>query len=107
MKEPGNCPMCEGQGSYLNSFRQVRRCGTCRGTGNAPDRVIRETAAREAVFAELEAMGNAKWHGRSAFGHLRDHEPERFERLLSSVEHGRAAAAATCLVRYYQDMYPA
>lgn len=106
MKEPGNCPICKGQGSYLNSFRQVRRCGTCRGTGNAP-RAAREAAAREAVFAELDAMGNAKWDGRSAFGHLRDNEPERFERLLVSVERGRAKDTAACLVAYYQELYPA
>ena len=107
MKEPGNCPICKGQGSYLNSFSQVRRCGTCRGTGNAPAHVIREHVARAAVFAELDGMGRGKWHGRSAYGHLRDHEPARFERLLASVESGRVRDVAVHLIRHYQEMYPA
>lgn len=27
------CPMCKGDGRYVNSFSQPRRCGTCKGTG--------------------------------------------------------------------------
>lgn len=52
-------------------------------------------------------MGRDKWHGRSAYGHLRDHEPARFERLLESVESGRVRDVALHLVRHYQEMYPA
>ena len=107
MQTPGNCPICKGHGSYLNSFSQARRCGTCKGTGNAPVRVVRETAARTAVFAELDTMpARDKWDGRSSFGHLRDHAPDRFARLLDSVEAGRAADVAACLVRHYRDLYP-
>lgn len=105
--KPGNCPYCAGQGSRLNSFSQVRRCGTCRGTGNAPAHVIREHSARAAVFAALDGMGRDKWRGRSAYGHLRDHEPVRFERLLASVESGRVREVARHLIRYYQEMWPA
>lgn len=27
------CPMCKGYGTYVNSFGQTRRCGTCKGIG--------------------------------------------------------------------------
>lgn len=107
MQTPGNCPVCKGHRLIAVQFGGTRRCGTCKGTGNAPVQVVRTFAAREAVFAELDkAPARDKWDGRSAFGHLQGNAPDRFAKLLNSVEGGRAADVAACLVRYYRDLYP-
>jgi hypothetical protein len=93
-------------------------CFNCRGAGEVT--VIVYTAEEKRANADAfqraqDALGTLRafaatelnkqdgWDMATAFGHLRDHSPERFARLLTSVESGHARTVAHALLAYYTD----
>ena len=115
------CRRCGGTGAY-EGMTAAGRGGVCFGCmGSGRKTVIRYTAeekaamqqftarvasAREQVKARSRELGGRRnsdleWSASYGFGRLRDEEPERFERMLASVEAGRLDAVIHHLAAYY------
>jgi hypothetical protein len=105
-----DCKRCNGTGFYGD--RGI--CGLCGGNGTRTH--TRLTAAEKAERANLERrisaahqtlrhaakpLGLFRYQVESAFIHLQMHAPERFAKLLDSVEAGRVADTARALVAYF------
>jgi hypothetical protein len=105
------CGRCGGSRQFRGGT-----CFNCRGTGEVTVHVYTAeekhanavafqraqdalTALRE--FAAGELGREQGYDMATAFGHLRDHAPERFAKLLTSVESGNVRPVATALLTYY------
>lgn len=110
------CRQCNGTG-----IDRGRQCPACKGTREQQE--TRYTAAERAELRELDRRTELArsrvltrvvelCDGRQdaqlvhdagrGLEHLREHEPDRFARLLSSVEHGRLDDVIRALSAYYQ-----
>lgn len=91
-------------------------CFNCRGTGEVTVYVYTPEEKRASAhafrrsqdaLATLRAFAADELHREqgydmaTAFGHLRDHAPGRFTRLLASVESGNVRLVAHALLTYY------
>lgn len=109
------CGRCAGTGYYGDRGE----CFACRLSGTVT--VTRYTAAEKAAIKVRDARiaaaraavrscadriignHNDRCDVHSAFGRLRDREPERFEKLLASVEAGRVEAVTRHLLTYWNQ----
>lgn len=66
--------------------------------------IVRETAS---VLYDADQMSaEAGWYAEQGVRELRDREPERYERLLASLEAGRLEETVIALSKYCEDGYP-
>ena len=103
------CPMCNGHGSRLNTFNQVRRCGTCKGR-----KVVAQNVADGIIAIRILCDAKANCADRSlacdatqGLSLLRDRQPEREAKLVASILAGRVTDSIRALAAYYREAYPA
>lgn len=111
------CRRCNGTGIWAGR-------GECFGCNTAGVRTnTRYTAAEKAERARFQARFSAarettktyaatldsdtQWNADYGFLHLRDDEPDRFAKLLDSVEAGRVADVVLALAEYERNRHDA
>jgi hypothetical protein len=103
------CLACDGHGTYLNSFNQVRRCGACKGTRVTSQAVADRFRAMRTYHLASVACSDRSLAGDASLGLglLRDREPERERKLVASINSGRVTDSIRALAAYYREAYPA
>ena len=103
------CLACDGIGSYLNSFNQVRTCGACKGRKVTSQAVADRFRAMRVYHAASVACSDRSLAGDASLGLglLRDREPEREVKLVASILAGRVTDSIRALAAYYREAYPA
>ncbi len=107
------CGKCHGTGFLAHHMHvQVGKCFACDGTGTVTVLTAAERAAAERTYARrctlvrslsdrAREIGRDAYHdAHAAWDHLETNAPERFARLLDSVEQGRTDQAIACLRKY-------
>lgn len=94
----GECFGCNMSGTRTHT-RYTKAEKNERATAKA-----REESAREAVYKFAATLDqDTEWSARYGFLDLRDSAPERFVKLLKSVESGRVADVTHALAHYYDN----
>lgn len=101
--KPVTCRKCGGDGSFTYSSGAPGVCAPCGGRGQVEgDRGARAArkARQEAAASLYQAAGAHSMRAAYGFTHLRENEPERFEKALASHLAGRTDEVAAALDAY-------
>lgn len=103
------CPSCLGHGTVINTFCQVRRCGTCKGR-----KMVAKSVADKINAIRIYCDAKANCADRSLAADatlgldlLRHREPEREAKMITSILAGRTTDVIRALAAYYRAAYPA
>src|SRR3954447_20811130 len=103
------CPTCLGHGTVINTFCQIRRCGTCKGRRVVAQPVADNHRALQ-IYSEVKATCSDRGLACDAslgLDLLRHREPEREAKMIRSILNGRVCDVIEALAAYYRAAYPA
>lgn len=94
---PVTCRKCQGSGIYTRASGMPDVCAPCNGSGytEGDQRAVATRRARQELITRLYRDASAhSIRATNGFHHLREFEPDRFERALASYVAGRDVVSA-------------